>query len=521
MGIHLHGLRRICVDETSYRKGHAYITVVYDMGRNQVVWVHEDHGQEILAQFCELMTEEDRAQIEIVAGDILALSTAFIYPPTVQMSRKKALKRNSKRNCSMEHSLRIQQKNIPFIVCILFIIIGITPIIWVALAGRYLSLLYAVLLGIWLIDLCSIIIQGHTVSQMFGLLLIYLGALVLFAVFNVYNFRAYFLNVFVAIFPMIIYCQYHKRIDTTALKNSAKWILVIYLITFGTTIIGLLENPYLIRELVVNLHDQKTFYLARNVGNMGHVYAAGLIFVICMTRLRDVKYYSTWKKIFYIFTVGLSITLVFMGSSGITVMTTVIGTIWALFIHKENKWRFVLLGGVILILILFQENIMQLLTYLSRITNNQYFSKKLVDIVSSLNYGEAVGDVAARTNRYLNSFMVYLHSFGLGVGPQYAQVYANNIVDSHSGLMGNLARYGTIWLIVMTTFFRRFCNSINVFSPNNNEGTADNEAVIVTFLMMFFLQPIDNSEEVMTVMFLILPFFDLIFRDINPDYRID
>ena len=69
VGIRLHGLRRICVDETSYRKGHAYITVVYDMDRNQVVWVHEDHGQEIFAQFCELMKEEDRAQIEIVAGD--------------------------------------------------------------------------------------------------------------------------------------------------------------------------------------------------------------------------------------------------------------------------------------------------------------------------------------------------------------------------------------------------------------------------------------------------------------------
>ena len=65
----LRGLRRICVDETSYRKGHSYITVVYDMDRNRVVWVHENHGQEIFAKFCEQLTEEERAQIEIVAGD--------------------------------------------------------------------------------------------------------------------------------------------------------------------------------------------------------------------------------------------------------------------------------------------------------------------------------------------------------------------------------------------------------------------------------------------------------------------
>ena len=65
----LRGLRRICVDETSYRKGHSYITVVYDMDRNRVIWVHENHGQEVFAKFCELLTEKEREQIEVVAGD--------------------------------------------------------------------------------------------------------------------------------------------------------------------------------------------------------------------------------------------------------------------------------------------------------------------------------------------------------------------------------------------------------------------------------------------------------------------
>lgn len=69
ISMRLHGLRHICVDETSYRKGHAYITVVYDMDKNQVVWVHENHGLEVFSQFCEMLTEEERAQIEIIAGD--------------------------------------------------------------------------------------------------------------------------------------------------------------------------------------------------------------------------------------------------------------------------------------------------------------------------------------------------------------------------------------------------------------------------------------------------------------------
>lgn len=67
--VRLNGVRRICVDETSYQKGHKYITVVYDMDKNQVIWVHVNHGKEIFAKFCELLSEEQRSQIEIVAGD--------------------------------------------------------------------------------------------------------------------------------------------------------------------------------------------------------------------------------------------------------------------------------------------------------------------------------------------------------------------------------------------------------------------------------------------------------------------
>lgn len=63
------GLKRICVDETSYRKGHSYITVVYDMDRNRVVWISEKHGEKVFERFCQLLTEEERDAITVVAGD--------------------------------------------------------------------------------------------------------------------------------------------------------------------------------------------------------------------------------------------------------------------------------------------------------------------------------------------------------------------------------------------------------------------------------------------------------------------
>ena len=65
----LHGLRRICVDETSYRKGHKYITVVYDLDRNRVAWVHEGHGFKIFELFCKTLNDEEQKAIEVLAGD--------------------------------------------------------------------------------------------------------------------------------------------------------------------------------------------------------------------------------------------------------------------------------------------------------------------------------------------------------------------------------------------------------------------------------------------------------------------
>ena len=69
INVRLHGLRRICVDETSYHKGQTYITVVYDMDRNRVVWIHPDHGKEVFEKFCKLLSKEEQEAIEIVAGD--------------------------------------------------------------------------------------------------------------------------------------------------------------------------------------------------------------------------------------------------------------------------------------------------------------------------------------------------------------------------------------------------------------------------------------------------------------------
>ena len=407
-------------------------------------------------------------------------------------------------------------REIPFYGCIAFVCVGIVPMFWGALAGRYLTYVYAVLLALWAIDFGGCVLRRRNISYMYGLLLIYVFALILFAVMNVYNFRAYFITVFVALFPAMIYCQFESRIDDETARIAAGMLLLLFLVTFATTISGFIEDPYLVRNLVVTLHDQRFDYMARNVGNVGHVYTAGLLFVTCMTRLHNVPTYHRFKKVAFLVAMGLSATMVVMGSSGITLLSTIVGSVWAVSLKRENRLRFAIVAVVLILFLIFRESIADLLSSMSRSVGNAYISKKMLDLALSMTGGEAVGDVAARTDRYWASFKVFLNSFGLGVGPQYAQVYAGNIVDGHSDLFASLARYGILWLIVMTAFFKKFCQRMECSSLMRTGHKSDNEPVIIAFLIMFVLQPISMSEEIMAYTFLVLPYFDLIF---NSDQR--
>lgn len=68
-GSRFDGLERIGIDETSYKKGHKYMTVVIDHGTGRVVWCAKGHGKEVLDSFFDLLTDGQRASITAVSAD--------------------------------------------------------------------------------------------------------------------------------------------------------------------------------------------------------------------------------------------------------------------------------------------------------------------------------------------------------------------------------------------------------------------------------------------------------------------
>lgn len=66
------GVRRIGIDEFSYRKRHRYITVVVDHDRSRVIWAAKGKSSEVLEQFFDALGEEGCKLLEYVTIDMSA-----------------------------------------------------------------------------------------------------------------------------------------------------------------------------------------------------------------------------------------------------------------------------------------------------------------------------------------------------------------------------------------------------------------------------------------------------------------
>jgi transposase len=62
-------LVKIGIDETSYKKGHKYMTVIVNHETGHLIWAKKGHGKEVLTTFFEELTEEQRSNIKLVSAD--------------------------------------------------------------------------------------------------------------------------------------------------------------------------------------------------------------------------------------------------------------------------------------------------------------------------------------------------------------------------------------------------------------------------------------------------------------------
>lgn len=70
-GHRIRGLRMLGIDEVSFRKGHKYATLVYDLERSVVVWVGYGKGRETIDRFFQTMlSAHQRARVQAACCDM-------------------------------------------------------------------------------------------------------------------------------------------------------------------------------------------------------------------------------------------------------------------------------------------------------------------------------------------------------------------------------------------------------------------------------------------------------------------
>lgn len=69
----IRSLRVLGVDEISYKKGHRFATVVYDLARSKVVWIGDGKGRETIDRFLrDGLSAEQRKRVQFAACDMSA-----------------------------------------------------------------------------------------------------------------------------------------------------------------------------------------------------------------------------------------------------------------------------------------------------------------------------------------------------------------------------------------------------------------------------------------------------------------
>jgi transposase len=68
-GDRLDGVRRIGIDEVSYRRGHKYLTLVVDHDTGHLLWIKPGRDKKTLAAFFDVLGPDRCADIELVSAD--------------------------------------------------------------------------------------------------------------------------------------------------------------------------------------------------------------------------------------------------------------------------------------------------------------------------------------------------------------------------------------------------------------------------------------------------------------------
>ena len=271
-------------------------------------------------------------------------------------------------------------------------------------------------------------------------------------------------------------------------------ILILYLYFNYVTAKTLIADDTVARLIVRN--DPETYhYIRSGVGGYGYIYPQVCIFPALLAWI--IKSINKNKLLFVL---GLAwlvsyIVLVANANYSIAIFSTVISAIVLLFYRKKS-----VVGVIIISLVLFISLMMSILyiepwrKFLLEFFDGTAVAKKINDLVSSSESGEAEGSIASRTVAYENAIS------GIFSYPIIGGLW-NGGGGGHSAILDTMAMYGLFGEYI---FIKSFFCTTNYYGKKCNSGfmKRTTNATIVSLLFVSLLDSVPYQFLPVVILFL-------------------
>lgn len=236
--------------------------------------------------------------------------------------------------------------------------------------------------------------------------------------------------------------------DKEAQIRFGKFLIIIILVTFVTSFVGVLIDPSAARALANASQAQEALEQDYILGkkNIASIYFYQCLVIMVPFFVFLIKKGKTFIGIILLI---FSIVVVINASFTISVLIMFVAIIFCLLYSKKWKKNLILFFVLIVVFLLPWADILSKLA--TKIVNPR-ISSRIKEIALFLSTGNMEGDLSLRSNAYRYSIETFLHN-PFGIGPEYSYIVGNNGVGHHSQFLDDLARFGIFGLAFYIAFF--------------------------------------------------------------------
>ncbi len=243
-------------------------------------------------------------------------------------------------------------------------------------------------------------------------------------------------------------------------KRMAKYLIILFVITYATTLFQLVANPSIARTLTdASVEEElRRDEMMKNIGDI-YVVQMSVLFIPFLMDLFIFKAKKMFHRILGLGILVLEFYFILSASFTLSLIVYVICIAMSVLLLSGSKstvstaMKIVIVG--IFVILLMQVNWVNLFTSIANSIGNDYIAERFYGLRDMFITGVGTGDASNRPLLYLMSLETFFKNI-YGVGPDYSYIPGSSGIGMHSQIFDDLARYGILALAFYIVFLKNF-----------------------------------------------------------------